>query len=207
MGLRRFARRLLLWSAVVLGAGASFAWAQPFDPSGPYTHPQSQLIFPESLGGMPRVSAYDYEARRPGLGVSIKYRVESPMIFADVYVFNGGRPVIAEGVDDPLVTQMFEGAIAEIRGMGEIGRYGDVSLIGTDSISLGEAPGARRVLRARFSYTLAEGAVYSHVYGLAVHNHFVKLRFTYRQDQAAEAVPVLAGVLRDLGRVVGDNVQ
>jgi hypothetical protein len=102
---------------------------------------------------------------------------------------------------------MFEGAIAEIRGMGEIGRYGDVSLIGTDSISLGETPGARRVLRARFSYTLAEGAVYSHVYGLAVHNHFVKLRFTYRQDQAAEAVPVLAGVLRDLGRVVGDNVQ
>jgi hypothetical protein len=178
-----------------------------FQPEGPYTDPASQLVLPETLGGMPRISAYNYESRRPGLGVSFKYQVQSPMIFADVYVFNGARPMIPDGIDDPAVVGMFNSAIGEIRAMGEMGRYGNVELLGSDSIPLSEAPGARRVLRARFSYTLAEGGVYSHVYGLAARNHYVKLRFTYRQDQSAEAAPVLGAVLQDLGRIVGENLQ
>ena len=207
MRLAQWRRVLTIWLSAWLCLGASMACAQVFAPVGPYTHADSQLVLPDILGGMPRVSAYNYEARRPGLGVSIKYAVQAPVIFADIYVFNGGRPLIPEGTSDPLVEQMFTSAIGEIRGMGELGRYGNVSLIDADSITLGDKPGARRVLRARFSYTLNGGDVYSHVYALAVHNHFVKLRFTYRQDQATEAVPVLAGVLRDLGRVVGDNLQ
>jgi hypothetical protein len=206
MGLRWWRSLLACWICF-LGAGAGIASAQMFQPEGPYTDPASQLVFPETLGGMPRISAYNYESRRPGLGVSFKYQVQSPTIFADVYVFNGGRPVIPEGIADPAVIGMFDSAIGEIRAMGEMGRYENVQMIGSDSITLGEAPGARRVLRARFSYTLAEGGVYSHVYGLAVRNHFVKLRFTYRQDQSAEAVPVLGAVLQDLGRIVGRDLQ
>jgi hypothetical protein len=194
---------LVCWLCV----GAGFAHAQAFQPSGPYTDPDSQLVLPETLGGLPRVSAFNYETRSPGLGVSFKYRAAVPAIFADIYVFNGGLPRIPEGIDDPAVAGMFDSAIGDIRAMGEAGRYRDVELIGSDSIPLGDAPGARRALRARFSYTLSEGKVYSHVYGLAVRNHFVKMRFTYRQDQAGEAVPVLGAVLQELGRIVADRPQ
>lgn len=207
MRLRGFARLLFLSLLIALGPGARIACAQPFQPSGPYTDPASQLVLPETLGGMPRESAYDYEQRRPGLGVSFKYQVQVPQIFADIYIYNGGRMVIPEGIDNPLVKGMFESAIKEIRGMGEMGRYEDVALIGADDMPLGDAPGARRVLRARFSYALNSGPVYSHIYILAVRNFFVKMRFTYRQDQAAEAVPVLGQALEDLGRIVGPNVQ
>ena len=208
-----FARRLAagfvclcLWLAVGMGAAGS-AGAQMFYPAGPYIHPESQLVFPDSLGGIPRVSAYDYEPQNPGLGVSIKYAIETPRIFADVYVFKQGLLRIPEGVDDPAVQRMFDSAVADIHTMGAVGRYADVILIATDSITLGESPGARRALRARFAYTLAEGPVYSHVYALAVHNHFVKLRFTYRKDQGEEAVRLLAGFLEGLGAVVGPNLQ
>jgi hypothetical protein len=203
----QWVRRLLVCWVCAICTGPGLASAQMFEPAGPYTDPASRLVLPETLGGLPRVSAYDYESRRAGLGVSFKYQMKSPTIFADVYVFNGGRALIPEGIDDPAVTGMIDSAIGEIRAMGEMGRYEGVEMIGSDSIPLGDAPGARRALRARFAYTLAEGKVYSHVYGLAVHNHFVKLRFTYRQDQSAEALPVLGAVLQDLGRIVGENLQ
>ena len=201
----RFASGFVCLCLALLAAGP--AGAQMFHPAGPYTHPESQLVFPEALGGVPRVSAYDYEPQHPGLGVSIKYSSDVPRIFADIYVFKAGQLRIPEGVDDPGVERMFAGAVADVRAMGEMGRYADVSLIATDSITLGDFPGARHALRARFAYTLADGAVYSHVYGLAVHNHFVKLRFTYRRDQSEEAVRMLAAFLEGLGTVVGPNLQ
>lgn len=197
--------RCLLAFWLCLAAG--LACAQEFQPEGPYTEPASGLVIPESLGGLPRVSAYDYESRHPGLGVSFKYAVREPLVFADIYVFNGGMSMIPSGIEDPAVVRMFESAVGEIRAMGEMGRYRDVKLIGSDSIPLGEAPDAPRALRARFSFTLAAGPVYSHVYGLAARNHFVKLRFTYRQEDAEQAVPMLGAALKDLARMVAADPQ
>jgi len=201
-------RLLAPWLVLVLGVFAGPAAAQPFTPAaGAYLDPGSQFVLPESLGGMARISAFDYEPRFPGLGVSFKYQAHNPEVFADVYIFNNNRMAIPEGVDDPLVKRMFDSAINEVRGMGEAGRYSDVALIGADDITLGDAVGARRVLRARFSYGLPGGPVYSHIYALAARNFFVKMRITYRQEQAAEAVPLLGRALEDLGKIVGPNLQ
>jgi hypothetical protein len=201
-------RLLALWLALLLGLLARPAAAQPFTPpGGAYLDPASQFVLPESLGGMVRTSAFDYEQRFPGLGVSFKYQTHNPEVFADIYIFNNNRMAIPEGVDDPLVRRMFDSAIGEVRGMGEAGRYADMALIGTDDITLGEAIGARRVLRARFSYVLPGGPVYSHIYALAARNFFVKMRITYRQDHATEAIPVLGRALEDLGKIVGPNLQ
>lgn len=202
---------ILRWLGCLLAcwlcAGAGIASAQAFEPSGPYTDPASGLTLPESLGGLPRVSAYDYESAHPGLGVSCKYELKAPLVFADVYVFNGRLTMIPSGIEDPAVVKMFDSAVGEIRAMGEMGRYRDVKLVGSDSIPLGEGPDAPRALRARFSFTLASGPVYSHVYGLAARNHFVKLRFTYAQDKADEAVPMLGAALKDLARMVAADPQ
>ncbi|HEY4371062.1 MAG TPA: hypothetical protein VGN52_03915 [Burkholderiales bacterium] len=197
--------RYLLACWLCLGAG--LAWSQEFEAQGPYTDPASGLVLPESLGSLPRVQAYDYESRHPGLGISCKYEVREPLVFADIYVFNGRLGVIPSGIEDPAVVRMFNSAVGEIQAMGELGRYQDVKLIGADSIPLGEGANAPQALRARFSFTLAAGPVYSHVYGLAVRNHFVKLRFTYRQDQAEQAVPVLGAALKDLARMVAADPQ
>ena len=205
---RAWLRALLLALQLAwLCLGAPIAGAQEAAQGGPYTHGPSQLVFPELLGGMPRLLVKDYEPLRPGLGVGVKYGLEKPKIYADVYVFNAGRVVIPEGTGDALVVQMFESAMNDIRQMGASGRYRDVNFIGSDAIPLGDAPGARSALRGRFAFTLDGVEVFSHVYGLAVHNHFIKLRFTYQRDQLAEAVPVLAAALRDLGTVLGSNVQ
>ena len=200
-----------LWLACVLvapwlGAGTAFGQEDQARTAS-YTHAPSQLVFPAELGGLSLMQVRDYETSRPGLGVGIKYGLENPKILADVYVYNAGRAVIPEGVGDPLVKGMFDRAVGDIREMGATGRYQNVDYIGEDRIALGDAPGARSILRARFGFTLEGAEVYSHVYLLAVHNHFVKLRFTYQREQAAQAQPLLGTALQALGKVVGSNVQ
>lgn len=202
------ARQWLAWLALCLAAlSAGLAHAQEAPGAGAYTHPQSQLVFPRAMGGMPRAMVRDYEPMRSGLGVGIKYDQDEPRIIADIYVFNQERAVIPEGTGDPLVQAMFDSAIGDIRQMGEAGRYRNVAFLGSDIVPLGEAAGVRSALRARFSFSIDGQEVFSHVYGLAVHNHFVKLRFTYMRNQAEQAVPVLGAMLTDLGLVVGTNLQ
>jgi len=203
MGRALLARLLAGGIFIWLLSGAGFASAQ----EGPYTHEASQLVFESTLGGMPRLGIRDYEASRAGLGVGVKYGLEDPKIYVDVYVYNAGRAVIPEGTGDPLVVAMFESAMSDIRQMGASGRYQDVSLMGNDSITLGSEAGARSVLRGRFEFTLDGAQVYSHLYLLAVRNHFVKMRFTYRRDQAGAAQPLLGAALEGLGKIVGKNLQ
>lgn len=200
---RAWARAALIcW----LFLGAASAPAQDFLPSGPYTHAPSRMMFPEALGGMNMVSGHDYEPDHPGLGVSVKYISRSPVVFADVYVFNAGQPKIAAGIADPLVENMFKAAMNDIYSAGRAGRYRDVALLGREDVALGARSGAPRMLLARFTYVLPDGAVYSNVYGMATRNHFLKVRFTYRKDQADEAQALLASFLQDLGGVVGQAI-
>ena len=190
---------LLCWSLLCV----PLAQAQDFRPSGPYTHAPSGLVFPESLGGMVRASAHDYEPANPGLGMSFKYFSRSRSAFADVYVFNAGTPRIATGVGDPLVERMLKGAINDVYSAEKAGRYQEVMLVGREEVGLGRRPGAPRVLLARFTYVLPDGPVFSNIYGMATRNHFVKVRFTYRKEEADEAQGLLAAFLEDLGAVVG----
>lgn len=199
---------LRAWAAAALICWqlAGAALAQDFMlPSGPYVHPPSRLVFPQALGSLDRVSGRDYEAEHPGLGVSFKYISRSPMMFADIYVFNAGVPRIAPGIADPLVERMFKGAINDIYTVERSGRYREVSLLGRDEIALDRRPGAPHMLRARLSYLTPDGPVYSQVYGMAANDYFVKVRLTYRQEQSEEAQALLTGFLQGLGNVVGQQ--
>jgi hypothetical protein len=182
---------------------ASLAQAQDFRPSGPYAHAPSGLVFPEQLGGMMRTSVHDYEPDHPGLGMSFKYLSASGVAFADVYVFNAGLPRIDAGIGDPLVERMVKSAINDIYSFEPSGRYRGVSLIGREEVALDAGPGAPRMLLARFTYVTPSGPVFSNIYGMATRNHFVKVRFTYRKEQAEEAQGLLTAFLQDLGVVVG----
>jgi hypothetical protein len=202
------ARLALAWRYVLIAlllAGGPAA-AQPFQPQGVYTHAPSGLAFPESLGGMRRAMAIDYERERPGLGVGVKYVVEGG-IFADVYVFTAGQSRIATGITDPLVQRMVDAAVRDIYTVAASGRYTDVKPAGNQVVSLGQGAGAPQALVASFTYVLSGNEVYSQVYGLAAHNHFVKVRVTYPQEQALQSMATLAGFLDGLGAVVGSNVQ
>lgn len=203
------ARVALAWRWVLIGLllAAAPAAAQPFQPAGLYTHAPSGLAFPESLGGMRRAMAIDYERQSPGLGVSVKYVVESGGMFADVYVFTAGQAQIATGIADPLVQRMVDAAVRDIYTVGRSGRYADIKPAGSQVVSLGQAAGAPQALVASFSYVLSGTEVYSQVYGLAAHNHFVKVRVTYPQEQALQSIATLAAFLDGLGLVVGSNVQ
>lgn len=179
------------------------AQAQVFRPAGPYTHVPSGLVLPESLGGMARYSAHDYEPAHPGLGMSFKYLAASSAAFADVYVFNERLPSIADGTGDPLVERMLERAVGEIRSMEKAGHYVGVVPLGREDVALDARPGAPHMLLASFTYVMPSGPVFSNVYGMGARNHFVKVRFTYRKDQADEAQGLLVSFLQDLGAVVG----
>jgi len=203
-----FARVAAVWAlllSVLLWAAP--AAAQPFQPEGPYTHLPSGLVFPESLGGMRRVMAIDYERQSPGLGVSVKYVMESGGMFADVYVYNQGHARIATGISDPLVQGMVEAAIGDVLTVARSGRYADLKPTGRQVVTLGKAAGAPQALVASFSYVLTGTEVYSQVYGLGAHNHFVKVRVTYPQEQALQSMAVLGAFLEELGTVVGSNAH
>jgi hypothetical protein len=98
---------------------------------------------------------------------------------------------------------MVSSAINDIYSMERAGRYQGVVLIGRETVALDPRPGAPRMLLARFTYVLPDGPVFSNIYGMGTRNHFVKIRFTYRNDQAEEARGLLMAFLQDLGAVVG----
>ena len=66
--------------------------------AAPYQHPETGLLFEETMGGLTKGNVRNFEEKYPGLGVSIGYN--APGITATVYIYNLGLGIFVIGEPD-----------------------------------------------------------------------------------------------------------
>ena len=168
---------LIAFLAAVVGAAAQTS------ATGPVTF--FDFTFPEEIAGAQRINIHDYEATEPGLGYSASYR-RGEMI-ATVYIYDDGKPFIADDPQSLLVVVQLEQSRTEIlRLWQEVGAKADVE----ERFTMEDARGRTRLICTGFALIGNDGPVSDTFACLGVaKNKFLKFRVstTHRKGSQAEA--------------------
>lgn len=154
---------------------------------------------PQTIAGCERDEIEDYGD--PRLGCSIPYRMAGLAI--TVYVYDQGRPQIADGITDPFITQSFEMAKKEILRALQKGSYSDVQ-----SRSEGKAMyGNLETLCARYYLTRAQGPdagvkLFSEIHIFGARDHLIKLRVSGESTREAELGKVVEQFIPELMKAI-----
>ena len=135
---------------------------------------QDNIEFPEVDGWeMGEITTYPTAA----LGYSIPYQSETGGTVT-IYVYNGGRSEIADGVEDKVVKSEIEKAKSDIKAYGEAGYYDDVKKIKDETITLGGKDGKVKALYSLFNFKIRGQKVDSEIYLFGYNGNFIKIRAT-----------------------------
>jgi len=136
--------------------------------------------FPRSLAGCELHSVIDNEKSNPGLGVTLLYN--APLVKVSVFVYDGSRRNIPEGIDSPVIRDEFAGARSNVQRM-----YPDTQIWVRESrFAVADIP----ILHSAFQHTeMKPGSretVVSHLYLTARNGNFIKVRATYSLNERPE---------------------
>jgi hypothetical protein len=181
-------------ATVLLCLVASFAVAE--DPA--YRHEATGLVFPTQLGGLAFTGTHEYGD--PRLGLSLNYRTEALMI-ADVYLYDGGVPDIADGTEAVVIKDQLRQSADEVEMARREGLYAQVEDRPLPAPLVG-ATGKRWLtkgftLRFAAKTGLPTDPMTSYLFICGHHRHFVKVRITYPstiQDGDAQVVAFLTAL-------------
>ncbi len=192
---------LSLWLLVSL---ASPVPAQE-SPGTPAVEPKTGISFPQTLGPLARTGMKRYDP--PEMGISYRY-AGHPLPIADIYIYDNGLKYLGTGLSQ-MVRTHFEEVKSEISLMGKSGNYRDVKKISEGETYL--PPGNRKLpaLSATFTFSIppGKGVAYtgvrtSHILLTAYKGQFLKIQFTYPQDQEKEGKKAWQQFLADFGKAI-----
>lgn len=163
----------------------------------PYKHPETGLVFEETMGGLNKGNFRNFEEKYPGLGVSIGYNASG--ITVTVYIYNLGMESIDDNLESPSFKRHFKEVIRDIFAAEKAGHYKDVTLLQIRAIDLGPKKTCPRALAASLSYTQGEINRLSKVYLLVYKQQFLKIRFTHDENANAQAEAALPAFLNQIG--------
>jgi hypothetical protein len=155
------------------------------------------ISFPEFLGGMQRGEITDFEAKKKGLGIGIRF-AGAKLIKADVY---------QDGPHSEEMTAEFKKNEREIYSMEKAGKYQAVKKISEAETVFGNSASVSKALSSIFSYTQDGINRVSHTYLTGYHNKFLKIRFTYPTDQTTEAEKIRLHFIQEVGALLGNQKQ
>jgi hypothetical protein len=144
---------------------------------------------PSEIAGCERGELKDYGDAR--LGQSVVYQV--PGLVVTVYIYDQGRPHIADGIGDSNVTKAFEMAKGDIDVATQQGYYSDVKPT-NDGKAIHD--GGVETLCARYRLTRMQGSdagqrFFSEIHVLGARGYIIKLRVTGRIEDEAKFGKVL----------------
>lgn len=171
---------------------------------------QSKMEFPEIDGWVKgKMTTYPTAA----LGYSVPYQSETGGTVT-IYVYNGGKSKITDGVDDKNVKKEIENAGNEIKQSGELGYYDDVKKVKDDTITLGGTDGKIKALYSLYNFKIRGQKVDSEIYLFGYNNSFVKIRATRPASKNGVSNDALNDLLKEIdelfskelpGNIVGKN--
>jgi hypothetical protein len=191
-----------LLSLLIVGSFASSAFPGT-PPAIAYREPNTGITLPGKLGPLPYLGVKEYE--KPGLGVCIRYG-EPDLIKADIFIYDLGEKNLGSGLKSPAVTRHFDQVKGDIYAMEKMGRYKDLDQVSAQEIAIPTPRGKIPALSAIFTFSQTEGpgTAYtetrvSHLILTAYQDSFIKIRFTYPQNQKERGGSALKQFIQDLG--------
>lgn len=158
---------------------------------------QSEIEFPE-IDGWEKGEVRSYPTAE--LGYSIPYQSETGGTVT-IYVYNGGRSKIADGIDDKYVKSEIENAKSDIKAAGENGAYQGVKKIKDGTVTLGGADGSVKALYSLFNFKIQGTMVDSEIYLFGYNNNFIKIRATRLKGKNGASNDDLNALLKEIDKL------
>jgi hypothetical protein len=223
MGSHRFAAAVLMTSLLVAGCGQpprapeetpAATTPRPAAAPGPEPDPAPAAPAPARAKSrelqMPQVEGLVQGETQsygdPRLGHSVTYKSAKNLVVT-VYVYDAGQPGIADGISDAARAQ-FAQAESDIFELSKRGGWLSVARVrDREEVSLGDGPGAVKMLRASFKLGTEKGDALSDLYLTGDRGKFLKIRCTYPAATAKECQEERARLLKALGAAVAATEQ
>lgn len=149
----------------------------------------------------PDVKGFKKSAERrfedPALGYSVGYSGENVRLTVTIYVYDGGRKNIGDGIESEVVKGELDRTEADIRAYADMGNYKNVERKADSKTTLGGGKVGIPVLRRDFEYEADGRKLASRILLTGRGGRFFKVRATGDVD-AREAVE------KELGRVLAE---
>lgn len=172
-------------------------------PAIAFSDPKTGIALPANLGPLTYQWVKHYD--QPALGVSVRYEGE-PSIKADIFIYDLGKTDLGTGLESPAMLPHFQQVKGDIYTAEKRGSYTSLSLVSEQEIALNTPQGKLPALSAVFTFSQTEGpgTAYtgmrvSHLVLTAYRNSFLKIRFTYPQNEKARGDLAFKQFLADLG--------
>lgn len=152
-------------------------------------HLASGIEFPEKLANLERGNVANYELTHPGLGISVGYN--EPNVNATIYLYNLAFQKIPPGAKSDLTVQNFKKAIEDIYEGYTRGIYNAVVKLSEERTNIRSSHRTLEALSACLLISQYGVKRISHLYLAGYDNHFLKIRFTYSEKDAAQGKEAL----------------
>lgn len=151
----------------------------------PALHGPTGIAFPDELAGFTRTGFHDYEAERPGLGVSYAYRTPQG-INATVYLYTAGLKAVPTDLNHPAFAQLRAQTVREIAAFAE-GRGEAVRQVARDTLKVATPRGDVPVFYDAFVISGQAGGRDTYALLWPARRHFMKIRITRNPGQDIDA--------------------
>ena len=169
--------------------------------SGIYRHTDTGIVFPDRIGELEREETVtDYEPVYPGLGISVGYN--RPGIYVTIYIYTLGLKTVPPELDSPVLREHMRQAGDEIVTAGELGYYHDVRRVSSGQLDWDTQQDGISSLHACYTFRRSGRDRVSHLYLLALNDHFIKVRSTYDSEQAEKMEKIQREFLSGLSAVL-----
>lgn len=134
------------------------------------------------------------------LGYSIGYKSDAGEVVT-IYVYNGGKKKIADGIDDKVVKNEIKQAGSDIEALGEAGHYSNVKKIKDETVTLGGTSGKTKTLFSLYTFKIRGRDVESEIYLFGYQNNFIKIRATRPKSADGKASEDFTNLLSELDKL------
>jgi hypothetical protein len=197
----------MLLSLLILGSLVNSAFPDN-QPAIVYRDPKTGITLPGDLGPLTYLGVKRYDKQE--LGACIRYGDEG-LIKGDIFVYDLGKKNLGSGLQSPAVKTHFEQVKGDIYAMEKIGQYKSVDRVSEQEIAIQTPRGKIPALSAIFTFSQTEGpdTAYtekrvSHLVLTAYRDSFLKIRFTYPQNQKQRGETAFKQFMDDLGSRLND---
>lgn len=165
------------------------------------------FTIPGKIGGFSRNEVNDLESEKPGLGTLISFTKPGSKI--TLYIYDKGLEAIPDGTGNEFTKDEFVLAVAEIKGMAELGFYHLTSEIIPEAADLKLSNGETLpVLYSQFSYIdklrNKTEELSSMIFITANNNQFIKVRASTLLSETEGAADAPFEFMTDLGKYISE---
>lgn len=187
---------------LLLTANALFASENTF---AGYRDSKTRIEFPPVLADMKFVGVHEYD--KSELGYSVRYQGRN-LIKADIYVYDGGLSYIPNGWENRFVKAESAAVGRALKIMQDRGKYS-----GVKHIYSGVVPrqGIIRFAWNKYQYSQVgqdnktyTGLRFSESYISGFAGNLVKIRLTYKKEEAKEGTIIAERLIKDIVRLIKD---